>query len=83
MLYIGQKVRTSKQVSKRDYERLKIAGIKPGTVGEIIDIVYVVKIGNCTVELEDSSIDYANDEKSTKDDPTAVVDHLKNMFGMK
>jgi hypothetical protein len=83
MLYIGQKVRTSKQVSKRDYERLKIAGIKPGTVGEIIDIVYVVKIGNCTVELEDSSIDYANDEKSTKDDPTVVVDYLKNLFGMK
>ena len=83
MLYIGQKVRTSKQVSKRDYERLKIAGIKPGTVGEIIDIVYVVKIGNCTVELEDSSIDYANDEESTKDDPTVVVDYLKNLFGMK
>ena len=83
MLYIGQKVRTSYQVSKRDYERLKAAGIKPGTVGEIVDIIYVVKIGNCTVELEDSSIDYANDEKSTKDDPTAIVDHLKNMFGMK
>ena len=83
MLYIGQKIRTSKQVSKRDYERLKIAGIKPGTVGEIVDIIYVVKIGNCTVELEDSSIDYANDEKSTKDDPTVVVDYLKNLFGMK
>ena len=80
MLYIGQKVRTSKQVSKRDYERLKIAGIKPGTVGEIIDIVYVVKIGNCTVELEDSSIDYANEETHH-----AGIDlgGLKNMFGIK
>jgi hypothetical protein len=83
MLYIGQKVKTSRQVSKRDYERLKATGIKPGTVGEIVDIIYVVKIGDCTVELEDGSIDYANDEKSTKDDPTVVVDYLKNLFGMK
>ena len=83
MLYIGQRVKTARQVSKRDYERLKAAGIKPGTVGEIVDIVYVVKIGDYTVELEDSSLDYANDEKSTKDDPTVVVDYLKNLFGMK
>ena len=80
MLYIGQRVKTARQVSKRDYERLKAAGIKPGTVGEIVDIVYVVKIGDYTVELEDSSIDYANEEPHHAG---IDLDGLKNMFGMK
>jgi len=83
MLYIGQKVRTANQVSKKDYQKLKAGSIKPGTAGEIVDIVYIVKLGDHFIELEDSSLDYANDEKSTKDDPTVVVDYLKNLFGMK
>ena len=80
MLYIGQKVRTANQVSKRDYERLKAAGIKPGTVGEIVDIVYVVKIGNCTVELEDSSLDYGTEETHHAG---VDLDGLKNFLGIK
>jgi hypothetical protein len=80
MFYISQKIRTSNQVSKKDYETLKANGIKPGSPGEIVDIVYVIKFENTTIELEENSLDY-NDEKNYETDST--LDQLKNMFGMK
>lgn len=81
MFYVGQKIKTSNQVSKKDYEKLKANNIKPGSSGEIVDIVYVIKFENVTIELEENSLDY-NDEKSNYENDS-TLDQLKNMFGIK
>jgi hypothetical protein len=81
MYYIGDTIRTSNRVSKKDYEKLKTNNIKPGSIGEVVDIIYVVKFDNTILELQENSLDCFTEEKVNAYDPS--VEYLKNMFGMK
>ncbi len=83
MFYIGDTIRTSNKVSKKDYESLKRNGIKPGTYGEIVDIIYVIDFNGTRIGMNENSLDEISINKENNNVENDTLNTLKNMFGMK
>lgn len=82
MFEINDSVKTISKIIKKDYDILKQNNIKPGSIGEVIDITVKVRFGSVVVELNESSLEY-NNTKKQQEYNSSVVDNLMNMFGMR
>lgn len=80
---IGDQVRTVNKITKKDYDTLKRNGIKPGTLGEVIGIMVIVNFNGVTIGLDEGSVEYNVQKKTTNNGDDKVLDSLKDMFGFK
>ena len=85
--YTGDKIRTSNKAHKEDIAKLKEHKVKPGTIGEVVDVLVKVKFDDDTeIWLHEDYLDYYEEPSNKKLNPfndTDAVDFLSGMFGFK
>lgn len=83
--FINDFIRTSNKVLRVDLENLKKANIKPGTKGEIIDIIFKVKFGNTIMDLHEDSLNYCEVDKqqTSSIDEENMLHKLMDMMHLK
>ena len=83
MFYENEKVKSCKQVTASERDKLVLAGVKPGTIGTVISEVTLVTVnfGGKLVTLSDESLESAETNNYKNDNVN--MDAIKNLFGFK
>ena len=83
MIEIGDTVRTVNKISQKDYDTLKRNNIKPGTLGEVEEVLVVVNFNGVKLVLNESSVEYNVEKRTTNKSDGSTLDNLQKMFGFK
>jgi len=83
MIDIGDKVRTVNKITQKEYDTLKRNNIRPGTLGEIEEVLVVVNFKGVKLILNESSVEYVTQKRTTNESDDSTLDNLQKMFGFK